>query len=64
MAIPRLISEAKSRNRWKSLKRVKHEMVSLGSHLESGVVPYRKIGHFGRVEVSRLAGAWLAGQVS
>ena len=51
-------------NRWKSWKMIKMEIVFLGSHLASSVVPYWKMDDFGRVEVSRLAEAWLAGQVS
>ena len=62
--IPRLISEAKSR---KSVKIVENDetlkSVFLGTHLVSGVVPYWKMSDFGGVEVSRLAGAWLAGRV-
>ena len=51
-------------NRWKSWKMIKIEIVFLGSHLASSVVPYWKMGDFGRVEVAGLAGAWLAGQAS
>ena len=50
-------------NRWKSWKMIKIAIGFLGSHLASSVVPYWKMGHFGRVEVSRLAGGWLAGRV-
>ena len=51
-------------NRWKSWKMIKIDIGFLGSHLASSVVPYWKMDDFGRVEVSRLAEAWLAGQVS
>ena len=40
---------------------IKFEMVSLGSHLGSGVVPFWKIGHFGRVEGGLEVGWGLAG---
>ena len=43
---------------------MRFEIASLGSHLATSVVPNWKICHFGRVEVSRLAGAWLAGRAS
>ena len=49
-------------NPWKSLKMIKFEIVFLFLHLASSVVLHWKIDHFGRVEVSRLAGAWLAGR--
>ena len=61
--IPRLISEVKSRKSVKIVENDKNEIVFLGSHLASSEVPYWKMGHFGRVEVSRLAEAWLAGRV-
>ena len=50
-------------NPWKSLKIMKYEIVFLGSHLGSSVLPYWKMGYFGCVGVSRLAEAWLAGRV-
>ena len=43
---------------------IKIEIVFLGSHLASSVVPYWKMDDFGRVEVAGLAGGWLAGPVS
>ena len=43
---------------------IKIEIVFLGSHLASSVVPYWKMDDFGRVEVAGLAGGWLAGRVS
>ena len=43
---------------------MKIEIGLLGSHIARCVVFYWKIDDFGRVEVSRLAGAWLAGRVS
>ena len=65
MAIPRLISEAKSR---KSLKIVEDDKnlqsVFLGAHISRCVVPYWKMDDFGGVEVAGLAGGWLAGRAS
>ena len=51
-------------NRWKSWTMIKIEIVFLGLHLTSSVVPYWKMDDFGRVEVAGLAGGWLAGRVS
>ena len=42
---------------------MKIEIVFLGSHLASSVVPYWKMDDFGGVGVSGLVGAWLAGRV-
>ena len=42
---------------------MKIEIGFLGSHIARCVVPYWKMDDFGRVEVSRLAEAGLAGRV-